>query len=194
MNDTTSTTPIWRPAALGLIAVLALIAMIRVLPDYMRPMNFVPIGALCLFAGARLRGLAAIVLPLSVLLLTDVILWDQRGYPIEPMTYVAFGVYIALGAGLLRRTESPTWVTGAAFTGSILFFVITNFYAWVAQAMPYPQTFAGLMTCYEMGIPFYTATFMSDLMFSYSVFAAHAYLTRAAFPQEQIVPQMEMTS
>ena len=57
--------PIRRPLALGL-TILA--ALVRVAPH---PPNFAPVGGMSLFAGARLRGWMAYLLPLALMAVTD---------------------------------------------------------------------------------------------------------------------------
>ena len=53
---------------------------------------------------------------------------------------------------------------GAALSGSLLFFIITNFGVWTSGL--YGLNFNGLITCYIMAIPFFTNTLMSTLVFS----------------------------
>ena len=64
-----------RPLAIGLTVVAALA---RLAPH---PWNFTPVGSLSLFAGARLRGWLAFVLPLVLMAVTDPLLGGySRGH------------------------------------------------------------------------------------------------------------------
>ncbi len=90
-------------------------------------------GALSLFAGARLRGWQAYLLPLALMAVTDPLL---GGYSFAtPFVYASFLINVWIGTRL-RRTENPMWIGAAALAGSVQFFLITNFAAWLA----YPQT------------------------------------------------------
>ena len=51
-----------------------------------------------------------------------------------------------------------------------LFFPVSNFAVWAAFDM-YPKTFAGLMTCYTMAIPFFRRGLAGDLLFTAVMFA-----------------------
>src|SRR4051794_12286189 len=118
--------------------------------------NMVPVGALGLFAGARLRSRAAYLLPLGVLLVSDLLLaipLARRGLPAfswnTPLIYGAVLVYALIGRLLLRHAGLPLRVGGAALLGSVQFFLVTNFGVWLFGPLPdYPRSWAGLLECY----------------------------------------------
>src|SRR5215472_16299920 len=86
-----------RPLALGLIV---LGALIRVTQHW----NFAPVGAMSLFAGARLRGWKAYALPLALMAMTDPLL---GGYSVAtPLVYASFLVSVWIGT-CLRKKENP---------------------------------------------------------------------------------------
>jgi len=86
-----------RPLA---IALLVLGALIRVTQQW----NFAPVGAMSLFAGARLRGWQAYALPLALMAITDPLL---GGYSIAtPLVYASFLINVWIGAKL-RQSENP---------------------------------------------------------------------------------------
>src|ERR1041385_8072357 len=92
-----------RPPALGLVT---LGALIRVTQHW----NFAPVGALSLFAGARLRGWQAYLLPLALMLVTDPLL---GGYSATtPLVYGSFLISVWIGTRL-RESENPMWIGGA---------------------------------------------------------------------------------
>ena len=62
---------------------------------------------------------------------------------------------------------------GSALAGSVSFFLISNFAVWAAWDM-YPRTVAGLMACYEAGIPFFRHAVVGDLLFTAVMFGAPA--------------------
>src|SRR5690348_14433052 len=96
-----------RPLALGL---LILGALIRVTQHW----NFAPVGAMSLFAGARLRGWQAYALPLALMALTDPLV---GGYSAAtPLVYASFLINVWIGTRL-RRSENPLAIGGAALAG-----------------------------------------------------------------------------
>ncbi len=54
----------------------------------------------------------------------------------------------------MRGKVSGARVLGYSLAGSVLFFLVTNFSAWIGSTM-YPQNAAGLMAAYIAGIPFF---------------------------------------
>jgi hypothetical protein len=186
---------ITRPLASGL-SVLA--GVLRLLP---LPPNFAPVGALGLFGGARLRSWQAFVVPMAVMLASDVLLAKLRGreylfHPVTLFVYASFLIYVVIGRAL-RRTESPWWIAAASFLGSIQFFLVTNFGQWLVMGIApgtksilepgqYYLTFAGLIECYAQALPFYRTTLLSDLLFTAVFFGLHALLTRTYFVAERV--------
>lgn len=164
-----------RPLAIGLMLLGALIRVTQHL-------NFAPVGALSLFGGARLRGWQAYLLPLGLMALTDPLL---GGYSFAtPFVYASFLVSVWIGTRL-RQTENPLAIGGAALAGSLQFFLITNFAAFIGFNT-YPHTLSGLVSCYVAGIPFYGRTLASDLFYAAVFFGLHAWLSRAVVRSERV--------
>jgi hypothetical protein len=143
--------------------------------------NFAPIGALCLFSGARMRLWRALVLPVVVMALADVGLYLLHGrQPFNLFVYGSFLLSVLMGR-LLTRTNSPLWIGGMAVLSSLQFFVITNFGYWLTMN-DYAKSFDGLVECYVNALPFYRGTFMGDLAYSalfFGIYAAVASAERA---------------
>src|SRR5262245_22377801 len=102
----------WRPLALALVILAGVVGLTRLLPPDVRPWNFAPVGALALFAGARLRPWQAVGLTTALMATSDLLLWWVRGD--EWAGFVVYGcflLYAALGHWLLANTESP-WKIG----------------------------------------------------------------------------------
>jgi len=171
---------------LALAGAGVLAAWSTLLPESVRPWNFAALGAVGLFASARLRFVQAIAVLALALLVKDVCIFLQYGWRPEPLSWVAFAVYALLGYKFLRHTESPLRIGSAAVAASLLFFLISNFGSWLAQSLPYGYSFAGLLDCYEAAVPFYRGTLLSDVLFSGAFFALHAVLSRAFFPAERV--------
>ncbi len=175
-----------KPMTLTLVALGVLAAATALLPTSLRPWNFSAIGALALFAAARLgfvRGLAALAVALIV---KDAGMYFVHGFEPYPLSWFYFAMYAGFGWYFLRSTESPAKIGGTALAASLVFFVVSNFVAWLEQAYPYGYSLAGLMDCYGAGIPFYRATLVGDLLFSGTLFGLHAVLSRAYFPAERV--------
>ena len=126
-----------RPLALALTLTGALLRLIPHLP------NISPVGGFSLFAGARLRGWQAYSIPLIIIVVTDPIMGRILGYPsytlVTPFVCGSLLVYVWIGSHL-RRTENPWRIGGAAFLGSVQFFLITNFGLWLSGISVFPLT------------------------------------------------------
>lgn len=121
--------------------------------------NFSPIGAMALFGAAYFRDrIFAFVVPLMALFLTDVILEVSAGigfYEGMPFIYGAFFLTGCIGF-LLRNKVGFLNVAGGAIASSVIFFLVTNLGAWLANPL-YPPNFMGLMQSYAAGLAFYKA-------------------------------------
>ena len=167
-----------RPVAFSLVVLGGLARIAQYL-------NFAPVGAVSLYSGARLRGWKAYLLPLVLMAVTDPLV---GGYSFAtPFVYASFLIATWIGTRL-RSTENPLWIGGAAAASSAQFFLITNFASWLAFPQTYGRSFAGLMKCYALGIPFYGRTLASDLVFTAVLFGLHAWLSRRVSPAERVAP------
>lgn len=165
-----------RPLAVGL-TILGILA--RLVPH---APNFTPVGGVSLFAGGRLSGWKAYLLPLALMLVTDPLV---GGYSFAtPFVYASFLIYVWIGSRL-RATESPLAIGGAAVAGSVQFFLITNFAMWLKPVSLYTHNAAGLMACYVAAIPFYGRTLMADVFYSAALYGAFALLSRRLAVQNQ---------
>jgi hypothetical protein len=174
-----------RPLASGLAVVAG---VLRLVPHWP---NFTPVGALGVFAGARLRSWHAFALPLLVMAATDLALFALYGYPpLNPFVYGSFLVNVLLGR-LLLKTEKPVRIAGVSLLASVQFFLVTNFGAWLALSkvpgpVLYAPTAAGLIECYVAGLPFFGCTVLGDLAYCGLLFGAHALLAREFFRGERV--------
>jgi hypothetical protein len=151
--------------------------------------NVTPVGGSCLFAGSRISGLWAYLLPLAVMIATDPIVGHaggaSGGYTWgSPVIYACFMVNVWIGRRLLRNAAgiTPIRVGTAAFLCSLQFFVLTNLALWVeavAQHNPiYSANLSGLITCYTLAIPFWGRTLAGDLLYSGALFGLYELLRR----------------
>ena len=154
-------------------------ALFRLVPHWP---NFTPIAALALFGAATFErkwlGLAA---PLAAMLLSDALIGFHGSMG---AVYASFGLTWLLGLWALHRPTAAR-IAGASVASSVLFFLITNFAVWFGSAF-YPQTAAGLLSCYEAGLAFYNGTsfflngLLGDLLFSAALFGGY-YLLQQRF-------------
>ncbi|GIW86531.1 MAG: hypothetical protein KatS3mg108_0855 [Isosphaeraceae bacterium] len=129
--------------------------------------------ALALFAGARLPRRLGWLVPVVVLVVTDLVLtWST---PYRPWLWSAenlarygaiLGV-VALGRAAARLENPLSWTT-MAFLGGLFFYLLTNFAVWAAppnlpSVVPYPRTLAGLMACYGAALPYFRNMLAGDL-------------------------------
>jgi hypothetical protein len=155
--------------------------VVRLIPH---PPNFTPIAALALFGGASFASKrTAFIVPLAGLFLSDLVLGF---YTITPIVYGSFALITCLGFWL-RRNQNLRRFTAATVAGAILFFVLTNFGVWLADAL-YPKTSTGLVECYIAGIPFFWNTLLSDLFYSVLLFGGLAFAEKRWPALAQAVP------
>jgi hypothetical protein len=147
---------------------------VRFLPH---PWHFTPVAASLLFFGAH-GSRRSMWFPVSLLALSDVILTKYvYAYPFSWDHFVTWAWYaaIVLLGMRLRYHEKPLWIGASALASSISFFLVSNFAVWACFTM-YPKTFAGLMTSYAMGVPFFRNDFVGTLLFSAAMFATPVLL------------------
>ena len=169
-----------RPLAMGLTVLGALARLLPHAP------NFAPVGSLSLYAGGRLRGWQAYLLPLVLMAVTDPLV---GGYSFAtPFIYFSFLINVWIGSRL-RSTESPLKIGAAVGVASLQFFLISNFGAWLGPLLTYPHTLGGLVSCYIAAIPFYGRTLASDLLYSAALFGLHAWLSRTVARSERVAQQ-----
>jgi len=97
-----------------------------------------------------------------------------------PVVYASYLLYVLLGRLVNRRENFPLVLGGMALLGSVQFFLVTNFAAWLGNLDGrYSRDLQGLLTCYAAGLPFFQGTVLSDLVGSAMIFGGHEILVRA---------------
>ncbi len=133
-----------------------------------KPIAFTSVSAALLFFGARASRKNAWI-PWVLAVASDIALNRfVYSYPLSWDLLVTWAFYAGvLGIGmLLRDTNSPWRIGGAALFSSVSFFVISNFAVWMSYHTMYAATWQGLVNCYTAAIPFYRTTFASDLIWT----------------------------
>jgi hypothetical protein len=149
---------------------------VRFLPH---PWMFTPVVGSLLFFGAR-GPRRQLWVPLALLAVSDVVLtrlvyhyvllWDQL------VIFAWYGAILWLGTTLGRNPKIPR-VIGAALASSVSFFLLTNFLSWVVGTLPYPRNLGGILTSYELGLPFFRHALEGDLLFTMAMFATPAVVS-----------------
>lgn len=129
--------------------------------------NFTPVIALILFGGVYLEKKYAFLLPIFLMMLTDIILGVHN---VMAFTWGSLVVIAFLGS-FLRQKKNWVSITITSIASAAIFFVITNFGVWVVGY--YPPTIKGLIDCYFMAIPFFRMTLVSTLMYSFVFFGVY---------------------
>jgi len=124
--------------------------------------NFTPIGAIALFGGVYLNKRHALVLPVAAMVVSDFFI----GFDSLASRLSVYGCFALIGLiGLLiRNRKSVATVVVGSLSGSVIFFLITNF-VWLYNTSMYPHSWQGLMASYTNAIPFVRNMAMGDLFY-----------------------------
>ncbi len=156
------------PRFIFILTVVLFGAFMRLIPHWP---NFTPIAAMALFGGTYFsRKYLAFLIPLMAMFVSDLIIGFHNNMI---AVYIAFAVTVMIGFLLSRRINSGT-VIGAALTSSVIFFLVTNFGAWLTMSF-YPKNFAGLLEAYVAGLAFFNDGSMGISFFLNSVLGTFFY-------------------
>jgi hypothetical protein len=153
------------PVVLGLLVIAA---VLRTQPHVANVTPFFAISIVVGFIlGSKRAGLAGVLSALAMFA-GDLVIglhWTMA------FVYVGMAIAALFGAvgsstvvgqnSWLRRIAAAFTVSGLASTA---FFVVSNVGVWLVGGI-YPRTMAGLVTCFEMAIPFFTNSLAADLFF-----------------------------
>ena len=131
--------------------------------------NFSPIAAIALFCGFYFKRKEALLVPLVILLISD--LW-LGFYNLNIMLSV-YGSILLIGAlGIILKKIGHHFAILGSLFGSVVFFLVTNFAVWFYGAW-YESSLSGLMNCYYLALPFFRNTLLGDLSFTFILFGAY---------------------
>jgi hypothetical protein len=166
-----------KPAFFVVTGMILIAAFSRLIPHWP---NVTAVAAIALFGGARLSNkLTAFLIPLAALFLTDLILgFHSTMLPV----YLAFMIAVALGISISKqRNFGLIGLTAAGST--VIFFLITNFGAWLATPW-YPNDMSGLIMAYTAGLAFFhdgamgispfVNSLLGDLSYTMALFGVYA--------------------
>ena len=179
-RSSASSSNLFAPGPWLLAGMIVVAALTRLLPH---PPNFSPVEAIALFGGAYFASRQwALVVPLLAMLLSDLALGMVHGASYASYlggvsfwsVYACIALSTLMGFGL-RGKVGGARLLGYSLAGSVLFFVVTNFTAWLGSPA-YPQTPAGLVAAYVAGIPFFKWTVLGTLAYAALLFGGFALL------------------
>jgi hypothetical protein len=163
-----------------LTALLVALTLIRV---FFQIPNFNPLGAIALMGGVLFSSkILRWVVPMGALLLGDILLGLSSPMYMDYMlsldflfVYASFAAIILLGT-FLSKNASLSKVLGGSIVAAVAFFLISNAGPWITMPQ-YTKDFAGLMTSYELALPFFRATLVSQIVFSMSIYLVYNLAT-----------------
>lgn len=166
-----------------LIICLIIIAVgLRFLPH---APNFAPIGALALFGGAYLKKHWSYTLPIAAMIISDSLIGFYTPL-VMAAVYISFIISVFLGS-LARNRKNIGKIIFLTLSGSVIFFLVTNFAVWALTPM-YDKTIAGLTDCYLAALPFFRNTILSDLFYAGILFGGYEIISFIVIPAILITP------
>ena len=151
--------------------IIVLAAVSRLIPH---PPNFTPIIAMGLFGSAYIKNRSlAMFIPICAMFIADMFL----GY--HSTIYWVYGSLILisiLGMLVINRISIKN-CTIATISGSLLFFIATNFGVWLTSTY-YPKNIEGLIICYTAALPFLVNTLAGSIFYSIIMFGGYEILRR----------------
>ncbi len=148
------------------------------------PLNFSPVIAMALFAGAVIKDKKlAFLLPLAAMFLSDVLFevtniapgfwgWGQL------IGYGIFALITVLGFSLKKINVFK--VAGFSIASSLIFFLLSNSSVWLLSTNYYAPNFTGWVECLAAGIPFLKNGMAADLVYSAVFFGGFALVEKFA--------------
>jgi len=148
-------------------ALIFLATITRLLPHLP---NFSPVLAVALFSGIFIKDKRlAVSVPLIIMLITDLIIGFHQTML---AVYLCFFLMVIIGFSISDKINIFK-ALGATVAGSLIFFVVTNFYFWLVGGL-YQMNLEGLTDCYVRAIPFYRTAVLGDLIYMGALYGSFA--------------------
>lgn len=182
---------------ISLILLVLVCSLYRVFPN--RPWGFAPQIAMAIFGGAIFRKNKkwAFALPILSMFLSDLLyqFLYSKGLSILPgfyqgqwQNYLLIAGITVIGFFITKINVFNVFI--ASLVSPTIFFLISNFIVWAGidgtRGLGRPKTFAGLLQCYNDGLPFYPGSLTATIFFSAILFGGY-YLVRKATLQRQAI-------
>jgi len=152
--------------AISLIIIGILLRFVPHAPD------FTPVAAIAIFSGAYLNKKYALLVPLCLMIASDIFLGFHN---VIPFTWGAFALVAVLGFRI-KNNKSIASIFVTSLLSASFFYIVTNFGVWLMGW--YPRTWAGLINCYVMALPFFRNFTVATLAYSFVFFGAYELVAR----------------
>lgn len=147
-----------------IILFIVIAAIFRLVPHMP---NFTPLTAMALFSGVYFTNKKlAFLVPILAMLISDLFIGFST---ISIFVYLAF-VFIGLIGMFFKKMNLKS-----ILISSIAFFIITNFGVWL---LSYPKSWAGLVECYTLAIPFFRNALVGDLFYSAIMYFGFEFVSK----------------
>lgn len=167
-----------QPKLILVISAILIATVFRMLPHWY---GFTPLTAIALMGGALVADKRlAFAIPVLAMFVSDLVtVTFLNSYWTTPAEYFLSSSTAFLYIAVLAMTAIGFWLrkrmsTGklaiAAGSGSIVFFLLSNFGVWMINELP--KSFGGLMGTYALGLPFLTYELAGSLFYSFVFFGA----------------------
>lgn len=150
------------------LTVFGLFVAIGVLGRWAQPeWHFTPTAALAALGGYYFRSLwPAVLLPVTTLVVSDVVLAPHDSWPVLASIQLAMLVPVLIGRSA-RNTQGAQAAMRWALCGVLpatVFFLVTNFAVWLFTGL-YEKSWAGLEACFVAAVPFYRTMLAGDVFY-----------------------------
>lgn len=178
-------------AKFGVVIIMILLAAFsRIIPH---SWNFTPMVAIALFGGAMLqKKWQAYLVPLAAYLISDIVfaLMGRTGFYGVSQLFVYGAMLLVTALGTTMGRPKALKVVGYSLSGSAIFWIISNFGVWVANAVaagsPIHEAGLTLGMTYLRALPFYNlysnqlfvGAFAGDLLYSIILFGTYALVQK----------------
>lgn len=155
-------------------------------------LNFTPLGAMALFAGAYFSDWRkALMFPLLTLFVSDVVMMQvyypeaASGLLYEGWYYVygAFAAMVAIGRLVLRPVTMWRYA-GAAVAAAVMHWLVTDVGVWLSGGCvpgtqtPFSPDIQGLMLCLKLALPYLYSMLMGNIVYGVILFGGFEWLQR----------------
>ncbi len=147
--------------ALSLIVVGILLRFVPHAP------NFTPVAAIALFGGAYLNKKQALIVPLALMIISDLFIGMHN---VVLFTWGGFLLTTVLGFWI-KKHKNIFGIAVMSLASAVLFYLVSNFGVWAMGW--YARTPQGLLDCYIMGLPFLRNFTVATLIYAAVFFGAY---------------------
>ena len=130
--------------------------------------NFTPVVALALFSGAYLPKRYAVLFPLALMVISDIFIGLHETIL---FTWGSVALISILGFWT-KHHRNPVAILSSSLFSAVFFFAATNFGTWLMTDL-YPHTLKGLQECFVLAVPFFRATLLSTLVYTFVIFGLY---------------------